>query len=463
LITQALLLTLAGAVLLRVQSHFHGPRVGLVTCLLFIVLVLIPGTTGMESAFLVAALVALLFMAVNGRAFDGGSQVQQFLFGMVLGLAMLSRLDTVFLGAVICAACLAGVRAGAADRRRALVRLVLIFTGAAVVVAPYLAYNVVAFGHPVPISGVLKSSFPSPELSPHALESLSLLKIAAVLVAVAAAVLYLIWFAWTAPARQGADRPSARYDAAIALMAVAVLIHFPYSMLFMKWTEAWYFLSYGLFLALAVGPLVDRLVAGSGSRVRRLIYSAGTAGLILLGVATVAQRATRPLSASWNVTSYRAAVWARENTGKDEIFSMANAGHFGFFSERPVVNLDGLVGTFEFQEVLRRHELNEFLAELGVDYLVEHTFSDREDNDVLVEGGYGSLRLPFISFRYDTWADEVRVWERDEVYRSSPYWERGRETVLIIWRLRHDVTPPLEGEAYAAGDPSALGDLAPLH
>jgi hypothetical protein len=172
---------------------------------------------------------------------------------------------------------------------------------------------------------------------------------------------------------------------------------------------------------------------------------AGTAVLILLGLVTVAQRARRPLDANWHVTSYRAAVWARENSGEGEVFSMANAGHFGYFSERSVVNLDGLVGTLHFQDVLLRHELNDFLAATGVDYLVEHTFSDRDDNETIVGGGYGSIRLPFISFKYDTWADEVEVREEDEVYRSSPYWERGRQTVLIIWRLRHGGGPAATG------------------
>ena len=50
---------------------------------------------------------------------------------------------------------------------------------------------------------------------------------------------------------------------------------------------------------------------------------------------------------------------------------MANAGHFGYFSERSVVNLDGLVGTLGFQDVLLRHELNDFLELLRPFGLVE--------------------------------------------------------------------------------------------
>jgi hypothetical protein len=290
----------------------------------------------------------------------------------------------------------------------------------------------------VPISGVLKSSFPHAELSPHALESLSVLKVGAVLAAVAAAIFYLIWFG---RARRGADGDTAAYRSGVAVMAVAILIHFPYSILFTKWTEAWYFLTYGLFLAVAVGPLVAWLLKDARSPLRRWAYVGGTAVLVLLGLVTVAQRARRPLDANWHVTSYRAALWAREKTGEHEVFSMANAGHFGYFSERSVVNLDGLVNTFDFQDVLLNRELNHYLEMVGVDYLVEHTFSDREDNDAIVGGGYGAIRLPFVSFKYDTWADEVPVREEDEVYRSSPYWERGRQTVLVIWKLRHGEEP----------------------
>ncbi|MEZ4689439.1 MAG: hypothetical protein R3A12_04375 [Ignavibacteria bacterium] len=32
---------------------------------------------------------------------------------------------------------------------------------------------------------------------------------------------------------------------------------------------------------------------------------------------------------------------------------MKDAGHFSYFSGREVINLDGLVNSFEFQEILR--------------------------------------------------------------------------------------------------------------
>jgi hypothetical protein len=316
----------------------------------------------------------------------------------------------------------------------------MIVLGASVVVAPYLAHNLLSFGHLVPLSGVLKSSFPYPQISPRALAHLDPLKAGAVFAAVFAAVLYLVWFARRRRAglRKGASDGGALYHAALAVMAVAVLIHFPYSVLFMRWTEAWHFIPYGLFLTLAVGPLVAWLLLQGSTPARRLFYPVGVAALCLCGFLAVAARATRPLDSCWYVVSYRAAVWARENSDESDVFGMANAGHFGFFSERSVVNLDGLVGTLDFQEVIRRRELNAFLKDRGVTRLVEHSFSDREDNAALVAGGYGSIELPFRSLRYDVWADRVPVHEEDEVFRSRPYHERGQRTVLIIWKLHHD-------------------------
>ena len=450
LVLQALLLTLAGVAVLRVQSRFYEARVGLVACVLFILLVQIPSATGMESALLVLSLVALLMLAVGWRVFDEHHPGREFVFGLALGAAMLSRLDIVFLGAVVCAACLTGVRGGSRARRNALVRLAMIVLGASLAVAPYLAHNLFSFGHPVPLSGVLKSSFPHPLVSPRALAHLDPLKTAAVYAGVAAAVLYLVWFELRrrAARRDGSEDGRTLYHASLAVMAVAILIHFPYSVLFMRWTEAWHFIPYGLFLALAVGPFVSWLLERGGTPVRRALFPAGVTALCLLGLLTVVVRATRPLDASWYAVSHRAAVWARENSGESDIFAMANAGHFGFFSERSVVNLDGLVGTLDFQEVLRRHELNAFLKERGVTYLVEHSFSDRDDNAALVSGDYDSITLPFRSLRYDVWADEVPVREEDEVFRSRPYYERGQRTVLIIWRLRHD------GGASAMSDPA---------
>jgi len=292
----------------------------------------------------------------------------------------------------------------------------------------------------VPVSGVLKSSFTHPQLSPRVFAHFSVLKVGATLSAVAAAILYLIWFFSSRWAGVPTGRTDERelYNAALAVMAAALLVHFPYSMLFVRWAEAWHFVPYGLFLSLAAGPLAEVALRRFTRPVRRRVYVSGAVALLVLGSLAVADRATRPLASSWFVVSYEAAVWAREHTGEHDIFCMANAGHFGYFSGRRVISLDGIVGTLGFQETLREGKLNEFLSDHEVSYLVEHTFSDRKDNDAIVSGGYGRVVLPFRSLLYEATADEVSVREEDEVYRSAPYRERGRGTILIIWRLRHD-------------------------
>jgi hypothetical protein len=74
----------------------------------------------------------------------------------------------------------------------------------------------------------------------------------------------------------------------------------------------------------------------------------------------------------WGEESYHAAMWTKKTTNAETVFAMKDAGHFAFFSGRDVINLDGLVNSFSYQDVLKEKRLNEYLLRNNVQYIAQH-------------------------------------------------------------------------------------------
>ncbi|MBV7332677.1 hypothetical protein KFU94_31495 [Chloroflexi bacterium TSY] len=74
---------------------------------------------------------------------------------------------------------------------------------------------------------------------------------------------------------------------------------------------------------------------------------------------------------------YEAARWLTKNSSPETIFAAWNAGQLGYFSDRTVINLNGLINSIDYyEEVLSGNkELLDYLQEQGVHYIVDY-----EDN-----------------------------------------------------------------------------------
>jgi hypothetical protein len=77
----------------------------------------------------------------------------------------------------------------------------------------------------------------------------------------------------------------------------------------------------------------------------------------------------------------------------DAIVGSFNAGQLGYFTDRPVVNLDGLINHVSYFETVIRPEspaaLAEYLDRIGVDYVVDYTFGPWRD---IVEQKFATVR-----------------------------------------------------------------------
>jgi hypothetical protein len=470
---QAAALFAAGALIVSVLSKSFPWKVvlGVTICYTFSIFVL--AINGMETAVEILALATLFAYGGHAEVFcaDRPSILKEFLFGILLGVVMLSRLDMVFLGAAIVA-----FRVGSAlsrpltkgtgserksgnptendgrevpvpvlqravrtpgGRLRNLGGAALVFVGASLVVAPYLLYNHATFGSASPISGTLKSGFPHISLgcSWAALEyCVGLPKMLLLALILAFALLYAGWY--LVAARSARD---ARFyfHTSMAVLACAIVLHGLHVILFMKWAIwTWHFFPYFLFAALAIAAPLEKLVS---TRVGGAVYWWAISGLVAAGVLGYGLRMTVSGRApTWQTVSYEAALWARGHTDPSDVFALKDAGNFGFFSRRRVINLDGVVNNLEFQDVLKNRRLDEYFRRNRVKYLVLH--GTKDEHPRVFDGTYTSDSAVFQSQLYGTWSDSIPLRKRDEVYRAA-YSYKTRDD-FVVWDISFTTGAP---------------------
>ena len=178
-------------------------------------------------------------------------------------------------------------------------------------------------------------------------------------------------------------------------------------------------------------PLAHLLRGERSPRVR-VAYGAAAALGALLVVALSARDFARPGN-RWHVESYEAAVWAREHLPPTAVLAREDTGIPGYFSRRSVLNLDGVVGDFAYQDALKQGRLGDYLARQGVGYLADHDFGDTLDADRYERAG-----MRIFSRRYADFSETVWVRYEDEVYRSRPYPHERYRVVFAIWRWPGD-------------------------
>jgi hypothetical protein len=413
-------------------SALMRARAGLLPALLGTGVLLFPRflnvlLSGMESG--VAALVTVLLIAellrggalerVEPRASDARA-------GALLGLLLLARLDSVFV-ALACAAAvaLAGLTSGASPLGARIARTarkeLALFWPTVLLVAPYLVWNWVGFGHLVPISGALKTSHSQPTFIPGNVN------------AVYVALLAIVFAAAAVELRRPGDRDLGRVLAAFAVGLALQALH---AMVFMPWgVFLWHFA-----LFIPVGALGVALLARAlGERLPSVwLRAALVAGAALL-VAAQAVAISR-LRLTFTGAAREAGTWVAKSLPADAVLGMKDSGAFSFFAERRVMNLDGVVNSFAFEEALCRGELAEFLAQHGVSYIAQHAVTPE------VRAGDYDTYTQVYSCHFSGGRDSELVLHRDhQVFSGSPYESYGGgEHQLVIWRIDSSPNPASE-------------------
>jgi hypothetical protein len=430
MVVQALLAFAAGILFYRILARIFSGRAVLISGIVFVFFVFFLSINLMESALLVFSLSLLFFSGWMLRVFSTYSRLRHFVFGLLLGLTFLARLDTVFIILAVFFFCLAQIVRSPVNRMEKVRRLVFIILGSSLIISPYLAYNLFSFGSIMPISGALKSSFPRISGPGYAFSLLTKRNWGEI----AIAITYFAWFFIRGRRSSRPDSGLGYFRLCMAVLSLSVLMHFIHTSLFMKWAIfRWHFVTYTLLATLVLNELAEYTLSRSFFERRRAIYRLAVILMIIGGSIILFKRHSQPFKLNWTVESYKAALWTRRNTDENAVLAMKDAGIFGYFSERSVINLDGVVNNMKYQEVLDKRKLGEYLERNGVRYLAKHAFFGRED---ITDSNYNSYAVMYFSFRYNTYSDEILLRREDEVYRSDPYINESNRTVFLIFKMK---------------------------
>ncbi|MEY3014715.1 MAG: hypothetical protein RIT45_3450 [Pseudomonadota bacterium] len=367
---------------------------------------------GMESAVtLLAALLAFRELSAGPSLSETGPTRRDATVGFLLAMLMLGRLDSVWIAFAIAA--LYAIRAMRDQtvawwtRLRITVRKGLsVFWPVLALVVPYLLWNRTMFGAFVPISGVLKTTFPHPGVYVGPLrENVELV-----------AMLGLGTLGLAATWRDDEAAPVSRVHAAFL---VGAFVHLAYTTLFMNWAVlSGHFVTYQLvgFVGLAL------LVRAVERRIRPLpgLVVAGFVAMMLAGLAYSVTKG----DPTFRPAAEQGAAFAVDHLPADAVFAMKDSGAFSYYSQRRVVNLDGIISSREYQEALCQGTFEAHLRAAGVTHIVQHAVPKpgyrvyRQQYPCHLPGGSGAF---------------LDLDERTEIFRSDDYGSGGGRSRLAIW------------------------------
>lgn len=358
---------LCAATLILVYRLVHGyvakgvGSVAVAACLLPNVLFAM--TNGMETGLALCAVATLLWLCFRKRIHDPtAGPGLTVMFGLCLGVICLCRLDMVFLFVAAVLLALLDAVLHMTSFRASVARLAALGSGFALVVSPYLIWNFAYFGHVMPVSGAIKSSFPSVREPLELHDDMF----------IGAALLVGMWFLVIVLVLVDPDkcrRVVQLVRAPITLLLVACTCHFAHAFLFLTWgVYWWHFAVYGLTFGFILAQTVDRFTL-SYPRARRIAIG----GIVISTFAVAAGLTYHALQIK--AAQHRAwldgANWARRHTPKDTIFAIKDAGLFGYFSDRRTINLDGKANGYAYRVALYDGDVQGYLRSSNVEYIAD--------------------------------------------------------------------------------------------
>ena len=294
--------------------------------------------------------------------------------GVLLGLGLLARLDTIFIAFSLACWLLVGDWQRGTWKRQLWPSTrwgILSLWPTIALVVPYLLFNKLHFGHAMPLSGMLKSSFPHVGFNVRGLDPSQLLLFGCGLVA--------------ASGRLNAVR--GRLLSVTRALVIGNAAHLLYMTLFMKWAVfPWYFTTFYPAGLIGIAGVLAALL-----RSRPLAMQSAAAALWTIALlASLGISIGTRVGKGWNETpALEAAQWVDRNLDANAILAMKDSGAFSFFSHRRVMNLDGLANSLEYQRALCTGHLEKFLRAKGVGYISQHSLL------AAVQTGYGEATMVY--------------------------------------------------------------------
>lgn len=370
-------LTFSVILLFRILVREYGSEIASFGALV----VLWPGFNllmGMEQAIFVLIHSALAYWLVFDirKSWLGRTNLRAVFLGLLGGGLFLTRTDSLIMLVSIWAGWslfnLHSHPRADAKWRHAGIRLGLSVIASAPMGLGYAIWNQVNFGHLLPISSALKSSFPHPQFLLARIQALKWSYLGGLILFIFL-ILYL---------RRLKRRNHTSVETAIAMMSPGVLLYLLFVALFVDFGGNYNQLAVIVVPAsLTVAIFLQLLLSAISPTLPKLTYLLPLIGLSIsiMGFSflrlhtwsnTIGSR-----SAFLGVTS-----WAAETTPADAVFAFEDSTFLGYFSGRHTINLDGLVNNWDYQNALQNGKFGDYAKEMGIDYLVTWWWRDMELN-----------------------------------------------------------------------------------
>ncbi len=329
-----------------------------------------------------------------------------FVYGLVIALAFLARLDNIILIAALAAGHVYFLR----KRSSPEVPGLLVAAALSLAVAgPYLLWNYANFHSIVPISGRINFML-SQQISRDLLSQgwLPWLENTAWFIFRFKAVAVLPWcglilvplvfllrrlLVQTPHGKGQMDPVSA---ALLCILWVSSVIRISYYAAFQQYPRSdlfWYYVQEVVLIAVCGGLLGGWLF--ERFKIRRPAALGRAAALALMVFSLGAILTTKPIL-EWEVASLDATTVVKQLVAADDILGAKDAGVLGYFLPNPVVNLDGMVNDGRFYEYLEDGRAAEYVREEDIRYLVN--LAAPTPDDLLTElVGHEHLELIYTS------------------------------------------------------------------
>ncbi len=357
---------------------------------------------GMESGLAIALDAVVLALAVD-RVAPGERRAPSWALAAALALLCLTRIDAAPAVGLVAIAVAAMAGGPISDVVRRTIGLVW---PAAVTLVAYALLNVLAFGVPVPVSGLVKTIGPPSATSVLDVGAQIGLPVAPLgrLVAVAAIAAFAVVLA-SPDRRRALQTPTGRVTVVVLAMFTGFLVHISA----LVWTLAyptwpWYFHAVPVMAAGFVLAAATVLPPGSG-RAAGVVATA----LALVALYPMIRNDWEPPPIGFQEANVDVANRLRDELPADAVVAMGDrAGSFGYFYDRPLLQLEGLMADKAWYDALREGEVRDRIAELGVTHYV------RSGGLPDPEGDCETFAEPVFSPRF-----EVRVCPSDLIDKGS--------------------------------------------
>lgn len=390
----------------------------------YLFLVIFPFSDGMESAlviFLTAVFFRFYIKLINGK-----SNNNHFLFlcGIIAGLLFLSRLDTIIL---LLVAFIYFVYEIKREKNATAKTVYLPIIGFLLLSLPYILYNYINFDSIMPISGSLKSSFPSPGF--YFFKSIILIK--STLMLVLCSGLFSILYIILVLIKKIVITDS--FNKGVLVLSLGVVLHLLHQGLFMKWHSFdWHYAFYSVSLVLQIIYFSNKIF-GKLSLKSSIIYS----GLITVCLIAFGYRVNQRLNyekyPNEVVLEYKYAKIVKNVLKENEAVAFEGSAIFGFLTSGLTINLDGLANNFEFQKIIRDKKLNLYLKRNNVKYIFL-----RIDKTVLGEifdNNFSEVTHSYFSYKYEVFSDPVLFKKENEILRIYETEIEGKQLAYAIFKF----------------------------